>query len=258
MGLFFQVFMSCFAALLVLKATDRLLKKLPRRRLVELSSSTTVRITLDSGSAKESEDREIVNDEMADGRDLWERLEDAGFSRIEESRDLRVADVGMIKASLYSKASCFRCSAYAYDLSEVYLQRLPSQQMPIGSVALQSIGAVCARCGCVLDVYEDNLPKYGRLAPLTAREVNFFDVLQFLENLGGDSAESSLGAAELSLLEKQRDELERQLGAVRSAIMRKKHESGAGDVFREADRATGSEPSEEVTSTGSEFQKSST
>lgn len=258
MGLFFQVLMSCFVALLVLKAGDRLLKKLPRRRAVELSSSTTVTLTLDSGDVEESEDVEVVGDEVIDNRNLWERLEDAGFSRIKQSRDLRVADVGMIKALMYSKASCFRCLSQAYDLSEVYLQRSPSQQMPIGSVALQSIGAVCVRCGCVLDVHDGNLPKYGRLAPLTAREVNFFDVLQFLESLGGDSAESSLDAAELSLLEEQRDELERQLGAVRTAIMRKKHESGVGDVFREADRATGPEPSEEVTSTGSEFQKSST
>lgn len=78
MGLFFQVLMSCFVALLVLKAGDRLLKKLPRRRAVELSSSTTVTLTLDSGDVEESEDVEVVGDEVIDNRNLWERLEDAG------------------------------------------------------------------------------------------------------------------------------------------------------------------------------------
>ena len=65
MGLFFQAFISCFVALVAIKARDKLLKKWSRRRVVELSSSTTVTLTLNSGDVEESEDGEVEDDEVA-------------------------------------------------------------------------------------------------------------------------------------------------------------------------------------------------
>ncbi len=201
------------------------------------SLTTTSKITLTIGSGRDGDEDDADDedsDDQDDNRDLWDRLEDAGFVLIEEDRDLRVGDVGAIKASEYAKAQCFRCLSEVFTLQEAYMHRQPSDDMPIGHVSLQEIASVCENCGCVIEYSQR--AKVGRLPPLMTDTVNFFDVLDFLEGMDGDDVGDVVDEADMALLEGQRDALEEQLGIVRTAIMRKKHEQGAGDAFREADR----------------------
>lgn len=209
-----------------------------QRHTTMLTTKTTITLRLGSGSDGDGVDPDDPDDEddvdETDDRDLWDRLEDAGFVLIEEERDLRVSAVGAIKASEYTKAKCYRCLSEVFTLREAYMDRPPCDDKPIGHVQYKEVASVCENCGCVVE-YSRNV-KVGRLSPLMTDTVNFFDVLEFLEGMNGDDAEDTTDEADVTLLEGQRDSLERQLGMVRTALMRKKHELGAGDAFREADR----------------------
>ncbi len=208
-----------------------------QRHTTMLATKTTITLRLGSGDDDDDDDDnpdEEDDDDEFDDRDLWERLEDAGFVLIEKERDLRVSDVGAIMASEYTNAKCSRCLSEVFTLREAYMHRPPCDDKPIGHVLFKKVACVCENCGCVVEYSENS--KIGRLSPLMADTVNFFDVLEFLEGMNGDDAEDTTDEADVTLLEGQRDSLERQLGMVRAALMRKKHELGVGDAFREADR----------------------
>lgn len=193
----------------------------------------------------ESEDDEDAEEEETDERDLWERLADAGFAVIHEKRDLRLTDVGAIKAS-ESHLTCACCEERTHFLSEVFER--PSEEGGRVGVALQSwLGRVCEQCGHV--VLDASLSLRGKLAPLLKVNVNFFDVLDYFERVRGGDAEGATEKAGLPLLESRRDQLEAELNEVRTAIMREKHERGEGQAYREADRTLDA-PKDETPSIG--------
>jgi len=213
-----------------------------RRRDPSLPAPTTT-FALGAGATEEDvEDEEEQDEESeADERDLWERLEGAGFRLIDDERDLRIGDVGSIVPEEMKKTKCEACKCQMYALSEVYASQLP--EGGIGRAYEMKLGAICENCGSYLPIdvptNGSTVGVVGKLPPLLDPHLrpNFFDVLEYLERVRGGDSKAAAEGADPAFLAQRRDQLEAELNQVRTAIMREKHKNGEGDAYREADRA---------------------
>lgn len=203
----------------------------------------TTTFALGEGEAEDEEEADDQDDDPdeEDERDLWERLGDAGFRLIDEERDLRVGDVGSIVSEEMRKSRCEACKCQMYLLSEVYASQLADGK--IGRAYEMKLGAVCEGCGRYEPTGISTLSAVGRLPPLLDLHMrpNFFDVLDYFERVRRGDGKAAAEDADPAFLAKRRDQLEAELNQVRTAIMREKHKLGAGDAYREADRAIGSD-----------------
>lgn len=160
-------------------------------------------------------------------RNLRERLRDAGMPVI-RTRSTRLSDVGGVRVLPNFGEGCYHCGANTCVLLEVVREQEAGTR--IDRAACRRVCAVCENCGFILSVEKQREARKGRIAPHVRSEGNLFDVLDLLE-------EDGFEGTDMDALEARRDRLEVELGGVRAAITRGRQLAGAGDAFRDADRA---------------------
>lgn len=145
------------------------------------------------------EDEEDDDDEdnvapFGDGRDLWDRLEAAGFITIDENRDLRLKDSGNIDWSS-TEFVCAHCKGKVFQLWELYRKPSPSTNL-VARVKKNPLGHICASCGMRSLVKDEVTESVGVIGPVIDEEgANFFDVLDLFESLRKPPAHPEVGAA---------------------------------------------------------------
>ncbi len=187
---------------------------------------------LEAGIVEDEED-----DDDLDVRDLWDRLEDAGFRviDIDEVRDWRLADVGAIKIiEPADTLEACKCGEEMSVLGEIHRYACGRT---VDTALLHELGIVCEGCGYILITKTDPA---GKLAPHINPNINFFDLLDYFERINGGRAKSATEEANLPFLERRRDQLEGELNEVRLAIKTKQTENGQSEPYRDS----GKEPSE--------------
>ncbi len=123
---------------------------------------------------------EEIEEDASDERDLWERCEDAGFTTIDDDRDLRLTDVSCIDWS-NTNYECVYCNGKVYRLWELYQPDSPSPNL-VERVRSNPLGYVCVSCGCRTLIDEVTMP-VGVIGPVIGPGANFFDVLAHFEAL---------------------------------------------------------------------------
>lgn len=183
---------------------------------------------LDDGS----ENGDEAGEEESNQRDLWDRLEDAGFPHIDEERSLRLMDIGSI-VDEEADEECDVCASEMRVLREVYASQ--NENEPVGRATENWIGEACVDCGHYRFSGDRAPTPIGKLAPLLIGRPNFFDVLEYFERMRGGEGEAATQNVDRTFLEGRRDQLEGELNEVRLAIVRDKQRNGEGQAYREAD-----------------------
>ncbi len=110
-----------------------------------------------------------------DEPDLWDHLEDAGFTTIDINRDLRLTDEDKIDW-LRTDYDCVICEGPMIELWELYRPASPSPKM-VGRIKKHPLGHVCGDCGIHVWPEEGGREPIGVIAPFLQEGANFFDVL---------------------------------------------------------------------------------
>lgn len=112
----------------------------------------------------------------SEDKDLWGRLEAAGFETIDEDRDLRLTDDGKIDWKKSDSYECALCKGPVIELWELYRPTSPSPKM-VGRIKKHPPGYVCRDCGAHEWITNGPRVSIGVLAPYLEEGANFFDIL---------------------------------------------------------------------------------